>query len=206
MTATTRAPGRPLDIGRENAILDAALQVLSEVGYDRLTVTAVHQRAHASAKTVYRRWSGKEELMTAALQRMVARSEREPEDVHDTGSLRGDLVANLRPSGHESTPHLARGLLTAAGVSGELGRLALNLLRSQQARMTTIILTRAVVRDEIGPDVDPVLVADLTRGMTMQHLLVGDGPARIDDDFVGTLVDRVLLPVIHAMTGGPHVP
>lgn len=194
--ATTRAPGRPLDVDRENAILDAALDVLSEVGYDRLTVTAVHQRAHASAKTVYRRWSGKEELMTAALQRVVARSEREPEDVRDTGSLRGDLVANLRA--HDSTPNLARGLLAAAGVSGELGRLALDLLRSQEARMTKIILTRAMDRGEIGPDVDPVLVADITRGMTMQHLLLDAGTARVDDDFVATLVDRVLIPVIRA--------
>ncbi len=193
---TTRPPGRPLDVERENAILDAALDVLSEVGYDRLTVTAVHQRAHASAKTVYRRWSGKEELMTAALQRAVARSERDPADVADTGSLRGDLVANLQASDHATTPQLAHGLLAAAGMSGELGVLALDLLRSQEARQAKIILTRAIERGEIGPDVDPMLVADVTRGLTLQHLLLGsDG---VDEHFVESLVDRVLLPVIRA--------
>ncbi|WP_300007954.1 TetR/AcrR family transcriptional regulator [Pseudonocardia sp.] len=196
----TRPPGRPLDIERENAILDAALEVLSEVGYDRLTVTAVHQRAHASAKTVYRRWSGKEELMTAALQRAVTRSEHDPDDVLDTGSLRGDLVANLRASGHATTPQRTQGLLAAAGISGELGALALELLRSQEARQAKIILTRAVERGEIGPDVDPMLVADVTRGLTLQHLLLGsDG---LDEDFVDSLVDRVLLPVIRAGRGG----
>lgn len=195
---TPRPPGRPLDVERENALLDAALDVLSEVGYDRLTVTAVHQRAHASAKTVYRRWSGKEELMTAALQRAVARSDRDPADIRDTGSLRGDLVAHLHASGRDSTPHLARGLLAAAGVSGELGRVALDLLRSQEARMAKVILARAIERGEIGPDVDPILLADVTRGMTMQHLLVGPGETRVDEDFVEILVDRVLLPVIRA--------
>jgi AcrR family transcriptional regulator len=193
---TTRPPGRPLDVERENAILDAALDVLSEVGYDRLTVTAVHQRAHASAKTVYRRWSGKEELMTAALQRAVTRSERDPGDVLDTGSLRGDLVENLRAAGHTMTPQRVQGLLAAAGISGELGALALELLRSQEARQAKIILTRAVERGEIGPDVDPMLVADVTRGLTLQHLLLGsDG---VDEQFVESLVDRVLLPVIRA--------
>ena len=45
-----RKPGRPPDPERETAILDAALDVLAEVGYDRLTVSAVHQRARASAR------------------------------------------------------------------------------------------------------------------------------------------------------------
>jgi AcrR family transcriptional regulator len=197
-----RRPGRPPDPGREAAILDAALEVLAEVGYDRLTVSAVHQRAHASAKTVYRRWSGKEELMTAALARAVARTAVDPGDLVDTGTLRGDLIANLRRSG-ATAPALTRGLLAAAAVHGELGALALELLRSQEARLTKVILARAVERGEVTA-VDPMLVADVTRGMTLQHLLLDpdDDPADPDDDpeddFVETLVDRVLLPVIHA--------
>ena len=194
-----RRPGRPPDPEREAAILDAALEVLAEVGYDRLTVSAVHQRAHASAKTVYRRWSGKEELMTAALQRAVARTAVDPGDLVDTGSLRGDLVANLRRS-VATAPALTRGLLAAAAVHGELGALALELLRSQEARLTKVILARAVERGEVAA-VDPMLVADVTRGMTLQHLLLDPDPDPDpddpEDDFVETLVDRVLLPVIH---------
>lgn len=190
-----RRPGRPPDPEREAAILDAALEVLGEVGYDRLTVSAVHQRARASAKTVYRRWSGKEELMTAALHRAVARTAVDPGDLLDTGSLRGDLVANLRRAGG-TAPALTRGLLAAAAVHGELGVLALELLRSQEARLTKVILARAVERGEVDGRVDPMLVADVTRGMTLQHLLLdpdNDG----DDEFVEQLVDRVLLPVVH---------
>ncbi len=196
-----RKPGRPPDPGREAAILDAALDVLAEVGYDRLTVSAVHQRARASAKTVYRRWSGKEELMTAALQRAVARTAVDPADLVDTGSLRGDLVANLRRAA--AAPALTRGLLAAAAVHGELGVAALELLRAQEARLTKVILARAVERGEVDGGVDAMLVADVTRGMTLQHQLLdpdaepdpGD-PDLEQDDFVEQLVDRVLLPVI----------
>lgn len=192
-----RSPGRPPDPQREAAILDAALEVLAEVGYDRLTVSAVHRRARASAKTVYRRWSGKEELMTAALERAVARTAVDPSEVVDTGGLRGDLVANLRRPG-TSPPALTRGLLAAAAVHGELGRLALELLRAQEARLTKVILARAVGRGEVGPDVDPMLLADVTRGMRLQHLLLEGGEDDGDDDgFVEELVDRVLLPVVH---------
>jgi AcrR family transcriptional regulator len=196
-----RKPGRPPDPEREAAILDAALDVLAEVGYDRLTVSAVHQRARASAKTVYRRWSGKEELMTAALQRAVARTAVDPADLVDTGSLRGDLVANLRRAA--AAPALTRGLLAAAAVHGELGVAALELLRAQEARLTKVILARAVERGEVDGGVDAMLVADVTRGMTLQHQLLdpdaepdpGD-PDPEQDDFVEQLVDRVLLPVI----------
>jgi AcrR family transcriptional regulator len=188
-----RKPGRPPDPERETAILDAALDVLAEVGYDRLTVSAVHQRARASAKTVYRRWSGKEELMTAALQRAVARAAVDPGDLVDTGSLRGDLVANLRRPG---APALTRGLLAAAAVHGELGAAALELLRAQEARLTKVILARAVERGEVDVGVDAMLVADVARGMTMQHQLLEPEPDGEPDDFVELLVDRVLLPVV----------
>lgn len=190
--------GRPPDPEREAAILDAALDVLAEVGYDRLTVSAVHQRARASAKTVYRRWSGKEELMTAALARAVGRAAVDPGDLVDTGSLRGDLVANLRRAGRDA-PALTRGLLAAAAVHGELGALALELLRAQEARLTKVILARAVARGEVDSGVDAMLLADVTRGMTLQHLLLDPDPDDPEDgdDFVETLVDRVLLPVVH---------
>ncbi len=196
MTSTTRPPGRPPDPERETAILDAALEVLAEVGYDRLTVSAVHKRAHASAKTVYRRWSGKEELMTAALQHAVTRAGATPDDVPDTGTLRGDLVATLHRPDAAPTRNLAHGLLAVAATSGELGALALELLRSQEARLMKVILARARERGETGDGLDPMLVADVTRGMTLQHLLLTDEPA--DVEFVETLVDRVLLPVIRA--------
>jgi AcrR family transcriptional regulator len=196
MTSTTRPPGRPPDPEREAAILDAALEVLAEVGYDRLTVSAVHRRAHASAKTVYRRWSGKEELMTAALQHAVTRAGATPDEVPDTGTLRGDLVAILYRPDAAPTRNLAHGLLAVAATSGELGALALELLRSQEARQMKVVLARARERGETGDGLDPMLVADVTRGMTLQHLLLTDEPA--DAEFVETLVDRVLLPVIRA--------
>lgn len=192
-----RRPGRPPDPQREAAILDAALEVLAEVGYDRLTISAVHQRARASTKTVYRRWSGKEELMTAALQRAVARTAVAPDALVDTGSLRGDLIANL--SRDPGAPALTRGLLAAAGLHGELGAAALELLRAQEARLTKVILARAVERGELDPGVDAMLLADVTRGMTLQHQLLDPDPE--DEEFVEHLVDRVLLPVIHAGRG-----
>src|SRR3954464_7565648 len=75
---------------REAEILDAALAVLGEVGYDRFTMDAVAQKARASKATLYRRWNGKVALVIDALLSM-----KTPQEVPDTGSLRGDLLATF---------------------------------------------------------------------------------------------------------------
>src|SRR5512147_2749500 len=88
MTPAEAAAIRPRVEGdREQEILDAALEVLGEVGYDRLTMDAVAQRAKASKATLYRRWSSKARLVVEAL----ARTKGVPE-IPDTGDLRTDLV------------------------------------------------------------------------------------------------------------------
>src|SRR3546814_9475216 len=58
---------------REQEILDATLDILAEVGYDRLTMDAVAARSKASQATLYRRWNGKPALVIDALI-----SEKEP--------------------------------------------------------------------------------------------------------------------------------
>src|SRR5258707_11306043 len=50
--------GRQLDASRDAALRDAALELLAEIGYDRLSIDAVAARAKASKMTIYRRWSG----------------------------------------------------------------------------------------------------------------------------------------------------
>src|SRR3954468_25112873 len=85
--------GRPRDPRRRQAILDAAVHLLAEVGYDRATVEAVAARAGVSKPTIYRRWpGGKAEIVADAIRAKRADGAVLP----DTGSLRGDLLAMLR--------------------------------------------------------------------------------------------------------------
>ena len=89
-TATAHA-SRPRVAGdREQELLAAAIDVLREVGYDRLTFDAVAAAARASKATLYRKWPHKQELVIDALALfMGCPAEEDP----DTGSLRGDLIA-----------------------------------------------------------------------------------------------------------------
>ena len=68
--AAAVAAARPRVEGdREQEILQATLDVLADVGYDRLTMDAVAHAAKASKATLYRRWSTKAALVIDAIAR-----------------------------------------------------------------------------------------------------------------------------------------
>jgi hypothetical protein len=54
-TQTLRSPGRPRDPRRDAAIRDAAIALLAEVGYERMSVDAIAAVAGVSKPTNYRR-------------------------------------------------------------------------------------------------------------------------------------------------------
>ena len=76
----------------ERAILDAALEQLSTVGWNALTMEGVAAGAQTGKAAVYRRWSSKEDLVADALQAGLPRLDEAP----DLGNVRDDLLALCR--------------------------------------------------------------------------------------------------------------
>ena len=93
----TEAPrlGRKRDLTRDPEILEAALDVLAETGFERMTIDEVATRARAGKATLYRRWPSKSELVIDAVACMK-RGAYDPSSLPDTGTLRGDLVAMIK--------------------------------------------------------------------------------------------------------------
>ncbi|MEH1867580.1 MAG: helix-turn-helix domain-containing protein [Nostoc sp.] len=81
-------PGRPRNLQSHQAILQASLELLSEVGYERTSIDAIAVRAGVSKPTIYRRYKGKEELIASAIE-----SFREEVIIPDTGRLWDDIDA-----------------------------------------------------------------------------------------------------------------
>ncbi|MFI1765033.1 TetR/AcrR family transcriptional regulator [Streptomyces sp. NPDC020800] len=87
-TASPRRRGAVL----ERAILDAALEQLSTVGWAGLTMERVAAGAQTGKAALYRRWPSKEALVADALRAGLPRLEAVP----DLGSVREDLLVLCR--------------------------------------------------------------------------------------------------------------
>lgn len=186
---------------REDEILDATVELLMEVGYDRLTMDAVAKRARASKATLYRRWETKASLVAEALVRAKASPHIEPQD---TGSLRGDLLATF--CGHEGLGGAATGILgaviTAVSTDPEFAHLFRENFIAPKIAVSNAIYQRAQERGEIGTDVDVDLIAPALAGILMHRaFLLGDP---IDDATIERVVDHVILPAVrHPSCGTP---
>lgn len=69
------------------AVLEAAVVVLAEHGWAGTTVEAVAERSGVAKTTIYRHWTGRDQLMLDALDGLLA-----PPAIEATGDLYADLV------------------------------------------------------------------------------------------------------------------
>jgi AcrR family transcriptional regulator len=187
--------GRPRDEAREQAILDAALDLLAEVGYDAMSMEAVAVRARASKATIYRRWGGKAELVAEALKR---RSEPLMVDPEDTGSLRSDLmcvVTTMFENMAGIDGGLMCGLATAVRADAEVGRALANKKRDYHERLASLVISRAQARGELPSSADPRALLDVAPGVALFHQMRGES---LDAVFAEYLVDRVLIPLLRS--------
>ena len=77
-TDAIRGPGRPRDEAASQAIFDAALHQLEQLGYGRMTVESVAAEAGVSRASVYRRFRDKADLVTAAIAQANATRDGQP--------------------------------------------------------------------------------------------------------------------------------
>ena len=185
--------GRPRDEAREQAILEAAIELLAEVGYEAMTIEAVAVRARSSKATIYRRWPGKGELVAEAMRR---RTEPVLEDLPDTGSLRGDLLG-LAQRMCAGIDGLDGGLICGLGMAvrsdPQFGRLLAAHTYDGKLRSMAEVVSRAEARGEIPPGADPRLILQVAPGVALFHQMSGEP---LDAAFAEFLVDRVLIPLL----------
>jgi AcrR family transcriptional regulator len=192
--------GRHLDASRDDALRDAALTLLAEVGYDRLTVDKIAASAGAGKATIYRRWSGKAELVVDALM-----CQKEEFVIPDTGDLRGDLTAlAVQASAPEQQPidsQVMIGLVSALPHDPELRDVFLERLVNPHLATLKMIFERAVARGEIAPVQNLDTVVSILPALILHRVIVmGTVP---DEQFFLSIIDQVILPLVRAAAIAP---
>ena len=177
---------------REREVLDAALEVLSEVGYDRLTMDAVAQRAKASKATLYRRWNSKATLVVDALA-----TQKSSPPVPDSGDLRTDLLTAFCGMGgltdHDTTSTFGA-VMTALTTDPEFAKEFRTRVLVPKSQLSRTLFQRAVDRGEVRPDLDLDLVAPALAGIVLHRLFVlGEEPG---PTLIEHVIDQIILPAV----------
>jgi AcrR family transcriptional regulator len=190
-----RAAIRPRVEGdREDEILEAAVDLLIELGYDRLTMDAVAKRARASKATLYRRWESKPELVIDALSRAKNLPDPQPAD---TGDLRGDLLATFcgrHGIGNEQASHVMGAVITAVSTDPEFAQLFRERFLGPKVAVSMEIYRHAIERGEISPDVDLEIIVPALAGVCLHRMYVMGVPP--DDGVIERVVDHLILPAV----------
>ncbi|WP_101523959.1 TetR/AcrR family transcriptional regulator [Nocardioides houyundeii] len=177
---------------REQEILQATLDVLADLGYDRLTMDAVASAARASKATLYRRWSSKAALVAEAV---CSQKTRPP--LPDTGTLREDLLTAYCGMGVLRDPRglaLLAAVVTAMGRDEEFAEIYRRDFITPSIKMTGALLERAVARGEARPDLDVSLVAPALPGIVLHRVfLLGE---EATPELISRVIDQIILPAV----------
>jgi len=181
--------GRQRDPEIDAAVIAATLRVLDEVGYAKLSIGAVAQRAKVHRPAIYRRWPTKQHLVTDAIASTIGVN-----PTPDTGDLRADLISGVAT-------------IAAAFADSALGHVLLPLIADLPAHpglqkqffdrvfrprrdTTRTTLEHAIERGLVKPNLDMEFVLDALAAPIYFRALLQH--AALDQKLVGDTVDLVL--------------
>jgi AcrR family transcriptional regulator len=171
---TTRSgAGRPLDEGVDEAILKAAVRLLHDQGYARMSIAGVAEEAGVGRPAIYRRYDNKQELVLAAIAFMRTRV-----PAPDTGDTRKDLVMHLEMGRRRFDLSLIGTLLVEEAKHPELLAGFRERMIEPQWDQVAAALDRGKERGDVRQDLDSHLAANALMGSFVHYYLSAGRPPR----------------------------
>jgi AcrR family transcriptional regulator len=187
----------PADTGPSDTrqqLLDAAIEVFTERGYDKAGVAEIARRAGVTTGAIYSRWAGKREMLVDALDvvmshhllHLLGGSALSAPDV--LASLGADLVVN----DHESSRALMLEAFVTARRDAEFGAMLDRRLADEESRLHAIVKT-GQADGFIDPDlsIDAIVAMCQAIGLGFAMRRVVNRPQPPADEW-NTLVERLI--------------
>ncbi|GLX24046.1 MULTISPECIES: TetR/AcrR family transcriptional regulator [Streptomyces] len=189
------APVRRRGPALERAILDSALDRLSTVGWNALTMEAVAAGARTGKAAVYRRWPTKTDLVAAVLRAgLPALGE-----VADHGSVREDLYTlcvRMRDVMRSQAGVALRAVLHECDhAHADLFREVIwKGLHEPAHEVIRELLRRGIERGDVRDDATSPLLTDVIPAMLMYRAKVCG--SEWPDDEIAEMIDGVMVPML----------
>ncbi|WP_395573904.1 TetR/AcrR family transcriptional regulator [Streptomyces sp. BK79] len=180
------------------AIFDAALALVSEVGYPKTTIEGIAARAGVGKQTIYRWWPSKADVLLEAFLDLGDQAARaageETYAIPDTGDLAADLKTVLRATVDElRDPKFeapSRALAAEGVVNEQLGREFVAKLLEPSLQLYVDRLRAAQAEGQVRDGIDPRIALELFVSPLAQRWLQRTAP--ISHAYTDTLVDYAL--------------
>ncbi|WP_067721153.1 TetR/AcrR family transcriptional regulator [Nocardia yamanashiensis] len=183
----TPRPGRKRSQESRLAILTAAFELTSELGYAGLTVEGIAIRAGTGKQTIYRWWPSKADVLLDAL---ATKADLYVPVSDDHGSYAADLhaflVASFALGRNETVVATLRALMAQAQFDQAFGQRLRSEFLQRRRDALAVITDRAAARGDLPADPPPAIVADIVFGVIWYRLLTTDEP--IEDQLADRLV------------------
>jgi AcrR family transcriptional regulator len=184
-----RRPGRPRSEAAGKAMLDATLDAIAECGLDGVTCEDVAARAGVGKATLYRRWSGKEDLLIAAFASL-----KSPLPEPKGESAREDLIAMLDSMARDADdPRYARQFALLHGEGARYPRLVARYkeqVMEPRRDLVRQVLRRGVAAGELRADTDVEVAMLALTGAVLSREKHDPNPA--EPGFAQRVVDELL--------------
>jgi len=197
MTTPRRAPAnaaRRKEASRQ-AILTAAVELVREVGYGRLSIEGIAARAGVGKQTIYRWWTSKGAILFDAFLALSTEEESGAVALPDTGDLEADLrtvlhatVAELNDSRYAEP---MRALATEIAHDADLAAAYAQRLEGPLREAKRARLRSAQQAGQLAADLDLDVAVDMVWGPVLNRWLQRTGPltAEYADRVVSTALD-----------------
>ena len=177
----------------QQAISDAVLAELAEVGFGRLTFESVAERAGTGKGPLYRRWPDTTSLVVDILEQLRA----DPGTYKRTGHLRDDLIGITRHMTRTIQGEKADAFRSLLGEAHRypqlLARFRTEILDPMFEALTDV-LRDAAARGDVRPDRLTPVVLEVLHALIIERTLLGTRNLTKKD--IAEMVDEVLLPLV----------
>ncbi|WP_226623377.1 TetR/AcrR family transcriptional regulator [Alloyangia pacifica] len=174
MASEKKQGGRPVDAAAGQALKLAALQLVREKGYAKVSIAAIASAAGVARQTLYNRWNTKADLVLDAVFEETGRFSTQPPD--DAGmpcarqleSFLAEVFSHLTV---DSDP--LRALIAAAQEDPAFQAAFRDRFVLPRERIVTELLRRAQARGELSAERDPEMLSAFVHGAFWYRLLNG---------------------------------
>jgi AcrR family transcriptional regulator len=205
VTALRTRPEAPATSSRrrgaalEDAILAAAFDELTEVGYTAFSVEAVAARARTGKASIYRRWPTKQQLLLDALcARMPSAESCGFEPVLDDSVTTKQALHNVAqaiaavitsPAGDAM-----RAIKCEAATDPQLARMIDEQFQAPRRLAMLALLQRGVERGEVRPDAVTPLVADVIPAILTHRVIMMR--EELSEQIITEIIEQIFIPLV----------